>query len=81
MGGAWGGWGVVSFKHGRGLCLGPAQNGGGSTSNRGLLECGFLELEVRPWVRVCGWGLGPAWLEGVSEGLPLSVEAGPWVGV
>ena len=26
-------------------------------------------MEVRPWVRVCGWGLGPTWLEGVSEGV------------
>ena len=26
-------------------------------------------LEVRPWVRVCGWGLGPERSEGVSEGV------------
>ena len=29
----------------------------------------FLSLEVRPWVRVCGWILGPVQLEGVSEGV------------
>ena len=30
---------------------------------------GFQSLEVGPWVRVCGWGLGPVRLEGVSEGV------------
>ena len=29
----------------------------------------FRSLEVRPWVRVCGSGLGLARLEGVSEGV------------
>ena len=35
----------------------------------GLWSLEFLSLEVRPWVRVCGWGLGPAGLEAVSEGV------------
>ena len=42
----------------------------------GGLQC----VEVRPWVRVCGWGVGPACLEGVSEG-SLCIEVGPWVGL
>ena len=29
----------------------------------------FRSLEVRPWVRVCEWGLGPVQLEGVSDGV------------
>ena len=29
----------------------------------------FGSLVVGPWMRVCGWGLGPAHLEGVSEGV------------
>ena len=28
----------------------------------------FQSLEIRLWVRVCGWGLGPARLERISEG-------------
>ena len=40
----------------------------------------FRSLEVGTWMRVCGWGLGPGWLEGVLEGSP-SVEVGPWVRV
>ena len=27
----------------------------------------FQSLEVRPWVKVCGWGLVSVQLEGVSE--------------
>ena len=29
----------------------------------------FQSLEVSSWVRVCGWGLGPVQLEGLSEGV------------
>ena len=35
----------------------------------GLRDVVFQSLEVRSWVRVCGWGLGPARLEGVPDGV------------
>ena len=45
----------------------------------GLRSVEFQSLEVRPWVRVCGWGLGPAPWRGSQRGSP-SVEVGPWGG-
>ena len=53
----------------QGLGLGPAEKGRGSTSRGVPLSVEFWSLEVRPWVRVCGWGLGPLRLEGFSEGV------------
>ena len=55
---------------GRGLCLGSAPGRGEAASAKeGLLTVELQSLEVGPWVVVCGWGLGPAQLEGVSEGV------------
>ena len=63
---------------GRSLCLGPAQKQRGSTSKAGLWSMEFQSLQVSPWVRVYGWGLGPAQLEGVSQcsGRALGVGVG-----
>ena len=49
---------------GRGLCLGPAQKGRGSTSKGGSLEFGGKALGEGVWV-----GFRPSVLEGVSEGV------------
>ena len=55
---------------GRGLCLGPARGRREAVHGKeGLWSVEFQSLEVGPWVRVCGWGLGPVRLEGVSEGV------------
>ena len=55
---------------GQGLCLGPVcGRGEAAPPKEGLRSVEFQSLEVRPWVRVCGCGLGPAQLKGVSEGV------------
>ena len=60
----------VMFKHGAEPCLGPARERGEvAPPTEGPRNVEFPSLEVRPWVRACGWGLGPAWLEGLSEGV------------
>ena len=46
----------------------------------GFWSVEFRNLEVRPWVRVCRWGLGPARWRASQRGSP-SVEVGPWVRV
>ena len=60
----------MTFKHGVGPLLRACTEGERQHVQRGgLWSVELWSLEVRPWVRVCGWGLGPAWLEGVSEGV------------
>ena len=63
---AWGGASALDLQ-GRGKA---------ARGKEGLWSVEFWSLEVGPWVRVCGWGLGPAHWMGVP-----SVEVGPWVGV
>ena len=65
---------------GRGLCLGPAGKGRGSTWKGGPLQCGVLEFGGKALGEGVWVGFRPSALEGVSEG-SLSVEGGPWVGV
>ena len=63
------GWGVggVTFKSGRGLCLGPAQKGRGSMWKGGLLECGVWEFGGRALSEGVWVEFRPSLLEGVSE--------------
>ena len=42
------GLGQVTFKHGRGFCLGLAQMGRGSSGKEGLWSVEFWSLEVGP---------------------------------
>ena len=51
---------------GRGLCLGPAQKGRGSTSKQGPLECGVPEFGGKALGEGVWLGFMPSVLEGVS---------------
>ena len=52
---------------GWGLCLGPVQNGRGSTWKRKPLECGFPEFGGRTLSEAVWVQFRPSALEGVSE--------------
>ena len=54
---------------GRGLCLGPAGKGRGSTRKGWPLECGVLEFGGRALSEGVWVGFRPSVLEGVSEGV------------
>ena len=73
----------ASFKHGVEPLLRTYVEGERQHVQRGPPECGVQSLEVRHWVSVCGWGLGPAWLEGVSEcrGRALGGDVGVGLGL
>ena len=54
-----GGLGGVPFKRGAGLRLRTYPEGERQQVERRAWSVEFRSLEVRPAVRVCGWGLGP----------------------
>ena len=70
----------MTFEHGAGPLLRPCRRGEAAHGKEGLWSVEFRSLDVGPWVRVCGWGLGPVPWRGSQRG-SLSVEVGPWVGV
>ena len=71
------GWGLggATFKCGAGPLLRTCTRGEAARGKKGLWSVEFWGLEVRPCLRVCGWGLGPAHWRG-----SLSAEVGPQVG-
>ena len=53
----------------RGLCLGPALKGRGSTCKGGPLECGVPEFGGKALSEGVCVGFRPSMLQGVSEGV------------
>ena len=75
-----GGWRVM-FKRGAGPLLRTCRGRGEAACGKeGVWSVRLRSLEVGPWGRVCGWGLGPDRWRGSQRGSP-SVEVGPRVGV